>query len=612
MNQQRLTAVLAEFARTLLTDYSVEAILEHLVLRVAEVVSVSGAGVVLLEGSRPHFVAATDSVLPQVETLQDLYDEGPCLEACRTGQPVLVPDLTRDERFPRFAPAAVAAGLGAVFTFPLRCEGRLLGALDLYCSDPRELTGAEFGAAQLLADVSAAYVANARSRVEAHATATEMERRSLHDPLTGLANRALLLDRLTRALLLAKRSQTSAGVLFVDLDDFKRVNDHHGHHVGDELLVAVAGRMQGVLRPGDTLARLGGDEFVIVCEGLSGAGELDGVVARVVAAFSRPFRIAGHDLDVRSSIGTAVGGAADEAPHQLLEAADRSMYLHKGPGPHSGTGRGVRGPGPRGRRPLLEHELGEVIADGSLRLAYQPVVDLATDTWLGVEALVRWPRRLGGDDVGAADIVAAAERAGLMVPLGAWVLARACADVRSWQDVPGAPTGVSVNVSTTQLAHAAFADIVQDVLQRSGTAPGDLCLEIARPRAVEEVPAQALRTVGRLREAGVRIAVDGFLDRRSAFGPGARIPPDVVKIGRPYVGDLGREPVGEAVVTSILSHCARIDVRVIAEGIETTGQLRRLRDLGCLEGQGYLLGPPRSLEELRRDLVSVGDPAPGG
>ncbi|PPK97937.1 diguanylate cyclase (GGDEF)-like protein [Kineococcus xinjiangensis] len=598
MNQQRLTAVLAEFARTLVTDYPVQAILEHLVRRVVEVLPVSGAGVMLTEGRGLRFAAASDDVLLRIESLQDEVGEGPCLEACRTGQPVLVPDLAADERFPRFAPAALEAGMAAVFTFPLRWQSGQIGALDLYSDVPYELSGAEFGAAQILADVAAAYVVNARSRDELSASAAEMEHRSLHDPLTGLANRALLLDRLTRALLLAERSGTSAGVLFLDLDAFKAVNDAHGHRIGDLLLLAVAERMQSVLRPGDTLARLGGDEFVVVCEGLSGPSELARVAERVALAFRSPFLVEGREVGAGASIGTAMGSGAGELPQHLLEAADRAMYLAKRPARSGGARGGAAGTAGARSWASLEQELAVVVAEGSLEVAYQPVVDLATASWVGVEALVRWPQRLGGH-VDAAAVVAAAERAGLIVPLGAWVLGRACADVRSWSAADGVRRSVAVNVSGTQLRHPAFAEIVEDVLVRTGTPAADLCLEISPAESADGPDPAALRNVHRLRDLGVRIAVDGFASRHSAFGPGGEAGVDVVKIARSYVGDLGREPVGEGVVASILGQAARIDLRVVAEGIETAGQLERLRGLGCSEGQGFLLGRPRSLAELR-------------
>ncbi|WP_345713186.1 GGDEF domain-containing protein [Kineococcus glutinatus] len=602
MNQQQLTSVLAEFAHTLVTDYPVHAILEHLVQRVPEVLPVTGAGVVLAEGATLQFAAASDDALLRVEGLQRRCGEGPGLDAYRTGRPVLVPDLAADDRFARFAAAATAAGFAAVVSFPMRWQGEQIGALDLYGDAPLELGGAEFGAAQVLADVAAAYVVNARTHERISASAAEHEHRSLHDPLTGLANRALLLDRLDRALLLAERSATAAGVLFVDLDGFKAVNDVHGHHVGDLLLVAVADRLRELLRPGDTLARLGGDEFVVVCEGLSGADEMAGVARRVATAFERPFRVEGRAVEVGASIGVAVAGADERSPEDLLREADRAMYVAKR-NPSLVPGRAAAALAAGHHRTSLESELAAAVADGALRVVYQPVVDLATGRWAGAEALVRWQQRRGGA-VAAAEVVAAAERAGLIVPMGAWVLARACADVRSVAGLPGAPRGVAVNVSPTQLSHPAFPELVEDVLRRTGTPPGDLCLEIGTPWSGAAPSRAAARAAQRLREAGVHIAVDGFADRHRAFGAGRDVDVDVVKIPRTFVRDLGCEPVGEAVVASILHQGRRIDARVVAEGVETAEQLERLHALGCREAQGYLLGRPRALSQLRTALAA--------
>lgn len=259
---EQLAQVLVEFAHTLGTDYSVQHILNHLVQRTVDVLPVTGAGVMIAhEEDERRFIAASDEVITTLETLQNELHEGPCWDAYRTGSAVSSPDLEKDARYVAFAARACEQGLRAVFTFPMRLNGACVGTLDLYRDTPGPLTESSMRAGQVLADVAAAYLYNAQSRIDASATLERLSHHSLHDPLTGLANRALFEQLLDQAVARTRRSDHLAAVLFLDLDRFKSVNDQHGHHVGDELLVAVAARIDAALRPGDTLARFGGDEW---------------------------------------------------------------------------------------------------------------------------------------------------------------------------------------------------------------------------------------------------------------------------------------------------------------------------------------------------------------
>lgn len=334
MDEQRLSAVLVEFAHTLTTDFSLQGTLDHLVERVVEVLPVTGAGVLLMdnEGRDHHFVAATDDVIRRIETLQLELGEGPCLQAYRTGQAVLLPDLLAEERFPRFSPRAVQAGLSAVFAFPLRLDDERMGALELYTSWPAELSEADHSAAQTLADVMTAYLFNARMRMAAEQAASTFKRQALHDALTGLPNRVLLHDRLGQALDMARRSDGFVGVLFCDIDDLKSVNDTHGHRVGDEVLSTVARRIERAVRPGDTLARLSGDEFVVLCQNLSAPRQGREIAERILATLFSPIEVYGLRLEARLSIGINVVRAAQATVEGTLHQADRAMYAAKGKG----------------------------------------------------------------------------------------------------------------------------------------------------------------------------------------------------------------------------------------------------------------------------------------
>jgi diguanylate cyclase (GGDEF)-like protein len=255
--------------------------------------------------------------------------EGPCLAAYEAGEAVAVPELRNDLRFPRFGPPALHAGLAAVFTFPLRHGDHRLGALDLYRDTIGDLSPRDMSGAQTLADVAAAYLLISQARTALQQTSAQNRAAALHDPLTGLPNRVLLLERLEQAFVRAQRSGHTVAVLFIDLDQFKAVNDNYGHRVGDELLMAVAERLTGLLRSNDTLARLYGDEFVVLCEDLTTAAQLDAIVARLEAALAAPFVLSGTDVDIAASVGIAFSGRSADDPQQLIHDADVAMYRAK-------------------------------------------------------------------------------------------------------------------------------------------------------------------------------------------------------------------------------------------------------------------------------------------
>lgn len=330
MDQRRFTAVLVEFARTLTADFSVQRTLDHLVERVLEVLPVTGAGVLMMDRADNHyFLSATDDVIRSIEGLQVELGEGPCFEAYRSGQAVAVPDLAADRRFPSFSERALAAGLGGVASLPLRLDDVSIGALEIYTAEPAELTERDLRAAQTLADVMAAYVFNARARSAAAAAARAWRRESLHDALTGLPNRTLVHDRLDQALRSLDRGHGTVGVLFLDIDGLKAVNDAHGHAAGDELLRAVAARAARVVRPQDTVGRLSGDEFVVVCGSLAGCVEAVEIAHRVLEAVAAPITIDGAPLAARVSVGVACAQSAGETSDQLLRRADAAMYEAK-------------------------------------------------------------------------------------------------------------------------------------------------------------------------------------------------------------------------------------------------------------------------------------------
>jgi diguanylate cyclase (GGDEF)-like protein len=330
VREEQLSAVLSEFARTMVTDFPIQRILDHFVERIVDLMPVTGAGVTLITAGRaPRYVAASDDDALRYEQLQTSMGEGPCLTAYKTGVSVAVPDLRKDSHFPHFGPKALASGLAAVFTFPLNHGDGRLGALDLYRDSPGALDERDMGIAQTLADVAAAYLINAQTREDDRAASDRFQASALHDPLTELPNRLLLQQRMEHSAQRARREHTSAAILFADIDRFKVVNDTHGHQVGDELLIAVARRLSGLVRPGDTLARVSGDEFVFLCEELTSVADAEMLAERIGAAFTDPFVLSAAPIAVTASIGIAYAGPGEEIADRLIANADQAMYQAK-------------------------------------------------------------------------------------------------------------------------------------------------------------------------------------------------------------------------------------------------------------------------------------------
>ena len=598
VHEDKLSAVLSEFARTLATDFPIQGILDHLVERIVEVLPVTAAGVTLISaGMAPRYIAASDESALRYEQLQTEIGEGPCLSAYESGEPVAVPDLGDDDRFPRFGPAAVAAGLAAVFTFPLRHGDGRLGALDLYRDTPGELDPHDMDAAQTLADVAAAYLLNAQAREEARAASDRFRHNALHDPLTGLPNRLLLQQRLEHAAQRAKRSHTNAAILFADLDRFKQVNDTHGHQVGDELLLAVARRLSGLVRPGDTLARVSGDEFVFLCEDLQSAADVEILASRIDVAFTDPFVLAGTELAITASVGMAFAGPGEDISDQLVVEADIAMYQAKRKG---GAGHQIidlREAHQAVERNSLETDLRAAFAQDQLDVAYQPIVRSADGLVTGVEALLRWTHPDRGP-VPPLSMVEVAEQSGLISEIGAWVLERSCRDRGRWlHEHPGAPLDLAVNVSARQLMSPDFCATVASVLDRTGMDPTALILEMTENIFIEDSE-RAMTVLADLKGLGIRLALDDFGTGYSSLSYLRRLPIDIVKIDQSFIADIGQDPEGSAIVAAVTELAHVLGLAVTAEGVETQTQRDQVSAIGCESAQGYFYARPMPATEL--------------
>jgi diguanylate cyclase (GGDEF)-like protein len=613
----RLTEVLSEFARTLVTDFPIQGILDHLVVRIADVLPVDAAGVTLISpGTDPHYVAASSESALRFEQLQTEVGEGPCLAAYNSGAPVAVPDLREDDRFPSFGPRALAAGLVAVFTFPLRQDDHQLGALDLYRTTAGPLDTKAMAAAQTLADVAAAYLVNAQARADLQESSDRTRHSSLHDALTGLPNRVLLFQRLDHAILRCRRSGTTVAILFADIDLFKAVNDAYGHHAGDELLVAAAARLTAALRPGDTLARLAGDEFVILCEDLDDASQVEPLAARIGAAFAQPFVLSSAEVQISVSVGIAFAGRGDELSEQVLEDADAAMYQAKRKG---GARHGIldlREQRLAKHRAGLNRDLRGALTRGELRTEYQPIVTAVDGHIAGVEALLRWIHPVLGT-VAPATSIPLAEESGLMSEIGRWVLEQTCSDLRHWQRHPHHRRfEIAVNVSTQQIMAAGFATTVGEVLSASSVDPALVTLEVTESVFVQDSE-RALVVLNDLKEIGVLLALDDFGTGYSSLSYLNQFPVDVVKIDQVFIADLHRHP-GRLMVSAVVGLAHGLGMKVVAEGVEFSEQYDQVATLDCDAYQGFYFARPMLCDDLDRllalddDLAAAGPFSPAG
>ncbi|MCU0265720.1 MAG: EAL domain-containing protein [Actinomycetia bacterium] len=420
---------------------------------------------------------------------------------------------------------------------------------------------------------------------------------ALHDPLTGLPNRRLLLDRLGQALARSKRDGRDVAVLFLDLDHVKRINDSLGHDAGDELLATVSQRLLDAVRATDTVSRLGGDEFVVVCEQVHDRAELERVAQRVLDAVRIPTDIGGEQVVVTASVGVVTPLTPDDPPQDLLRAADAAMYRAK----HGGRARYIIDQGPPGlgdgEQLGLETELRLAVETDQLVLHYQPIVrvDGSLD---GLEALLRWNHPDRGLLL-PQEFLGVGSQPDLGRLVTGWVLRRAIADALSWADDG---LSLSINVPVDQLRHPGFGDQVATLLAASGLPPTALRIELLEDQLADtKAVAAEIKRLGRL---GVRFAVDDFGTGYSSLAYLKRLPISVVKIDRSFVRTICEDPADASIVRAVLDACRATGRMSVAEGVETLAQLDLLRDLGCDAVQGRLAAPPAPLAQLRTLLAA--------
>jgi diguanylate cyclase (GGDEF)-like protein/PAS domain S-box-containing protein len=549
------------------------------------------------EGRRLHLRAGLEGSGFETEHRASAARDSHAGAALDSGLHVIVDDWSSERRF-SMPPALRALEVRSSLAVPIAGAERPFGVLDIHSTEPSRFTPGDVHFAQASANVLA-------DALERHTADEALRHRVLHDPLTGLPNRLSFLDSLRDALRRATASGSPVGVLFLDLDHFKLINDTTGHHAGDDLLRAVAPRLRAHLRPGDIVARFGGDEFGVLVDRLADEEEAMAIADRVADAFTEPYSMGGADHFVTASIGVAVARPAGREPVDadlLIRDADAAMYRAK----ERGRGRCEMFDAEMRARAVqrleVERELRHALDRDELELRYQPVVALGNGEIVGLEALVRWrhPER-GVLDPG--EFMEVAEDSGLIEPIGRWVQETACRQALGWHDLrpDKRPLDISVNLSARQVAHRDLTGSIEEMLTGTGLDPVNLRLEVTESVLVEE-SATASATLKALSEMGVGLVLDDFGTGYSSLAYLNRFPFDALKIDRSFIEGLGIEQERTAIVEAVIGMARALSLDAIAEGVENDAQLDELRRLDCDYGQGHLFSRPLTAEQVTRML----------
>jgi diguanylate cyclase (GGDEF)-like protein/PAS domain S-box-containing protein len=596
--QARQQNAVAELGRFALESHDLSMLMHEAVTTASAALRVDATGVLELgEAGRTLTVLAAVGVPEQATGAERtaLAENSIAGHVLRTGEPVIVEDLATDTRF-RSSPTPWAPGVVSSLSVAIHGHERPFGILYVLAREPRAFSEDEVAFLTAVAAlITVAVARHHEERATRHA--------ALHDPLTGLPNRTLALDRLGQALARRRREDIEVAVFALDVDRFKSVNDSFGHAAGDEVLLALAPRLTGAVRPTDTVARIGGDEFVVICPAIDATHKATDVAARLAAAINRPLVLDSGEHRLTISIGVTLAVTRHDTPASLLRDADAAMYRAKERG--------------RGRYELFdkamrtqiltrlrtETELRGALDSGELTVWYQPVIDLVTGQPVSTEALARWehPRR---GLIAPFEFIPIAEDIGLIGELGLYVLEEACRQTATWQQQFGTSLGVWVNVSGRQATNSLFPAQAATIAERSGLRPGTLALEITESVLMEEAdsPATVLET---MHEYGLLLALDDFGTGYSSLSRLKLFPLDVLKIDRSFVSGVDSNADDRAIVKATIDMAHAVGLSVVAEGVETREQEHYLRASGCDRAQGYLYARPQPAQAITDVLAAA-------
>ncbi len=587
----QLADLLSRFASAIAaTNMPVIDVLDDLIRRTMQMLPITSAAItVTLPGVAPRYIAVSDPTALLCEEIQTDTHDGPRTVISVDGAAVAVPDLTVDDRFPRFATRAKALGLASAFSFPMMQGPNRFGALDLYSTSPGSLGAEQVHAAHALAAVASAYLLSATTRASLGASSAREHQLASHDALTGLANRALLVRRLDKALADSAPGRTSVAALYLDFDLFKMVNESFGHDVGDSLLVAIAARLGEFLRDGHSLGCLGGDQFVVVCGDLEGSEDAVSIAQRLLLELSRPFVLGTQTVQVTASLGIAFAGRGDGAAERVLQDASTAMQQAKQLGGDRYELFEISLHVQAVARSEMIRELRRAVEQKEFCLHYQPVVALDGRV-CGLEALIRWQHPSRGT-LYPADFISILEDTGLIVEVGAWTLDQACRDLARWRALPNrSRLTMAVNLSGRQLLEHQLTSTVAATLMRYGLPPKALCLEMTESVLMDD-SALVTDALNSIHDLGVRLAVDDFGTGYSSLLYLRRFPVDALKLDRLFVAGIDRNSQDPAIVRAVIDLAHSLGLVAVAEGVETAAQLSALTEMECDFAQGFHWSP---------------------
>jgi diguanylate cyclase (GGDEF)-like protein len=583
-------------------DGTLASYLERVATRAAAAFGAPAAAIALVGDDRRCFVGGTAPPPWLTRDPGALIRSRACASVLDSGEPVAVSNATNVP-----APGSAIAALPAVPAYmiaplPRGAGNRPVGVFCVFAAGPRTWSPDELKQLAEHAAATAPALAIRRRTALEDRGVQRTRREGLHDSLTGLPNRVLFMERLAQAVARNRREQAPFGVILLDLDHFRTINESLGHAAGDTLLIAVAQRLLDCSRAGDTVARLGADEFALLIHNVTHAADAARVAERIQAALAAPIDVHGYEVFTSASFGIALetGGAGE--PEHLLRSADLAL---------GGAKRGGRARFSVFDRVMHAEALARLQLETELRRAadrqafilhYQPIISLTSGQMVAIEALVRWDHEERGL-VAPAEFIAAAEATGVIVPVGEWVLTEACRQLRGWHEAfpDSPPLSIGVNVSVRQVLRPDFVDMVGRTLRESGVAPKCLTLELTESVVIER-PDLILSALTALRRTGVHVHLDDFGTGYSSLAVLDRLPLDGVKIDRAFVQMLGRETRATQFVRAMVTLAQSLRLDTVAEGVTTDAQLRELRALSCTYAQGHLIAPAGDAPMITRLL----------